>query len=145
MRRNNSILAPSRIVKVSSWVLTGDFLSLWIRFRATDDPRFVMQGLSLFAPAMVRSGRVVRRSDLSLSTGVLQWQRAGCIWSAEGQVWRQSSGLLFERRHRRVEVLSRAVGGTVASRFEGAYLSVARGNLYFIFGRPCLVLTCLVV
>ncbi|CDY18624.1 BnaC03g48320D [Brassica napus] len=30
----------------------------------------------------------------------------------EGQVWRrQSPGLLFERRHRRVEVFSRAVGG----------------------------------
>ncbi|KAG5396431.1 hypothetical protein IGI04_018245 [Brassica rapa subsp. trilocularis] len=37
-------------------------------------------------------------------------------------------GLPFERRHRRVKALSRAVGGAVASRFEGAYLSVARGN-----------------
>ncbi|WZZ79189.1 hypothetical protein YC2023_099761 [Brassica napus] len=36
----------------------------------------------------------------------------GVYTVTEGQVWRrQSSGLLFERRHRRVEVLSRAVGG----------------------------------
>ncbi|KAG5375848.1 hypothetical protein IGI04_040444 [Brassica rapa subsp. trilocularis] len=48
-------------------------------------------------------------------------------------------GLPFERRHRRVKALSRAVGGAsvwfgraIASRFEGAYLSIARGNQLFI-------------
>ena len=82
-----------------------------------------------------------------------------------GRFWRrQFSDLSAERRHRRVVICSRAVGGcvcrvswlvrvwilqiglcqvgcseaagAVASRFEGAYLSVARGNQLLVFDLP---------
>ncbi|KAF3587863.1 hypothetical protein F2Q69_00029328 [Brassica cretica] len=72
-----------------------------------------------------------------LTSGGLAFVRSALSildFGSKGRVWRrQSSGLPFERRHRRVKALSRAISGAVASRFESDYLSVARGNRLFIF------------
>ncbi|KAF2555192.1 hypothetical protein F2Q68_00015523 [Brassica cretica] len=72
-----------------------------------------------------------------LTSGGLAFVRSALSildFGSKGRVWRrQSSGLPFERRHRRVKALSRAISGAVASRFESDYLSVARGNGLFIF------------
>lgn len=109
---------------------------------------FSLAGLSLESKSLC--------GPLSLYEFSVQWVYTVTV----GWVWRrQSSGLPAERRDRHVEDCSRAVGGgvcrvswlvrawilrvslcqvgcseavgTVASRFEGAYLSVALGNRIF--------------
>ncbi|CAN7136218.1 unnamed protein product, partial [Brassica rapa subsp. narinosa] len=80
-------------------------------------PRLYLGALGGEAIRLARSSQIsddivlfplLLRGPLSLYEFSVQ----GVYTVTEGQVWRrQSPGLLFERRHRRVEVFSRAVGG----------------------------------
>nr|VDD34343.1 unnamed protein product [Brassica oleracea] len=78
-------------------------------------PRLYLGALGGEAIRLTRSSQISSFPEGWLLRGPLslyEFSDQGVYTVTEGQVWRrQSSGLLFERRHHRVEVLSRAVGG----------------------------------